>query len=124
VTAESGVVTIIQSPAPGTMIEGGITVVTFTVSNDGGETACTAAVRVLVPVAFANVTLVDGQITAEIQTIVGLTYRVQVATEFKLDGETEWMTLPDSDFPGTGGLVTLSAPIAAEGNAYFRIIVE
>jgi hypothetical protein len=124
VTPGSGEVTIVQSPAPGATVGGGVTVVTFTVTNADGQDTCTANVRVLVPVAFTNVTIVDGQITAQIQTIAGLTYRVQVATELNPNGETEWMTIPNSEFEGTGGVVPLAAPIAAEGNAFFRIVVE
>jgi hypothetical protein len=93
------------------------------VSNTGGSVLSDpATVRVLVPVSFMNVAIVGGQITAQIQTVAGLTYRIQVTAELKPDGETAWTDV--GEITGNGGVMPLAAPIAAEGNAFFRIIVE
>jgi hypothetical protein len=124
VTAESGAVTIVQTPAPGTVIAGGNTTVTFTVSNAHGQVTCQATVRVVVPVAIANVGILSGtpnQIVAQIQTVAGLTYRIQMTAELKADGSTEWTTI--GSVTGNGEVIPLAAPIGP-GNAFFRIIVE
>jgi hypothetical protein len=92
------------------------------VANAGGSVLSEpATVRVLVPVSIMNVGVVGGQITAQIQTVAGLTYRIQMTAELKADGSTEWTTIGTVN--GNGGVIPLAAPIGP-GNAFFRVVVE
>jgi hypothetical protein len=93
------------------------------VSNaDGTVTSDPAVVRVLVPAAFAGVGIQGGNIAATVQTVAGLEYKVQFATELKSTG-TVWTDVPGGTFTGDGSVVPVSAPIGA-GNMFFRIIVQ
>lgn len=94
-----------------------------TVSNSSGsDLSEPATVRVLVPVPFANVRIQGGQIMASIQTVAGLTYRIQVTDALLPNDTTVWTTI--ATIPGDGSVVPLAADIEPAGNRFFRIIVE
>jgi hypothetical protein len=114
--------TIGQSPAPGTVLSEGQTVVTFTVTNSGGLTAscqATITVKPLTPTIMSP--MFDsgaGTFSASFMTIPGYTYTVKYSDNVE---DSPWLTL--ETFVGNGSVHVFTDPGPLPAHRFYAIFV-